>query len=103
MRRASLLLTVIVSALSLSACNSADKGGENEAMCKSVKPGTVTTVNHYCVVNMADPVNPEIKRDHHGKSVGFCCNGCIKKWDAMTDAQKDAAISAAVAKGMPKQ
>lgn len=74
---------------------------ENEAECKAVKPGVVTTVNHYCVIVQDDPVNPEVVREYKGQQVGFCCPGCIKKWDAMTDAQKDAAIKSAVAKGKP--
>lgn len=26
--------------------------------------------------------------DYQGGKVGFCCNGCADKWNAMTDAQK---------------
>ncbi|MBL8758483.1 MAG: hypothetical protein JNK35_08650 [Phycisphaerae bacterium] len=74
---------------------------EDESQCKAVKPGTVTTVNHYCVVMPEDPVDPALVAEHKGQKVGFCCPGCTKKWAKMTDAEKDKAIAFAVAKGKP--
>lgn len=96
----------VITCLGLTGCDknsgASAKSGENEAMCKAVKPGTVTTVNHYCVVMPDDPVNPEVTRDFKGQKVGFCCPGCLKKWDGMSDAQRSEALSVAIARGKPQ-
>lgn len=78
-----------------------DRDKEDESQCREVKPGTVTTVNAYCAVMNVDPVDPSIVREWNGKRVGFCCKGCLPKWDAMSDAEKSAALDAAMAKGTP--
>lgn len=74
------------------------------AQCKMVKPGTVTSVNTLCVMVNDDPVDPAVEPVlWKGQKIGFCCKGCIPKWAALTDAQKDAhlakALAAAKAKG----
>ncbi len=97
------LLAVVVAASigALAGCH----GGpakEDEAMCLQRKPGTIVTVNEYCVVNLADPVDPAIVQEWKGQKVGFCCKGCLPKWEKMTDAEKDAAVATAVAKGKIK-
>ncbi|MCA9283945.1 MAG: hypothetical protein KDA22_01930 [Phycisphaerales bacterium] len=90
-------ISTILAVVLLAACNSAPK--EDASYCTSPKPGVITTVNEYCVVVQEDPVNPEIVREWNGQRVGFCCNGCIPRWDKMTDAQKQAALDSAIAKG----
>ncbi len=106
MRHRIFLAAAALSALSLAACNNDSKTASvdagDESMCKEVKPGTVTTVNHYCVIMNDDPVDPAVVREHKGRRVGFCCNGCIGKWNAMSDAQRDEAVRVAVAKGKPQ-
>jgi hypothetical protein len=102
MLRTITVVSAVAAVLALGACASNSKTqAENEAVCKAVKPGTVTSVNSYCVIMLDDPVDPTVVRDFKGQTVGFCCSGCLKKWDAMSDAQKDAAIKVAVAKGKP--
>lgn len=101
MRRSLVSATLVLTAILLNGCNCGDSQHESEAECKAVKPGEVTTVNHYCAVMLEDPVDPTLVREHKGQRVGFCCAGCFKRWDAMNDAQKDAAVAAAVAKGKP--
>lgn len=32
--------------------------------------------------------------DFHGQKVAFCCSNCIKKWDAMSDADRQAKLDA---------
>ena len=91
----------LVASLALSAC-STKPAADNEAVCKDVKPGTVTTANAYCVIMNEDPVDPELVREYKGQRVGFCCKGCLPKWEALTDGQKDAALAKAIAKGKPK-
>lgn len=103
MLRQLITAATLCTALSLCACasNSQAAKGEDESMCKQVKPGVVTSVNHYCAVVNDDPVNPAIVREYKGQKVGFCCAGCLPRWDAMTEAQKDAALKTAIAKGKP--
>jgi hypothetical protein len=103
MRRTLTLTAAVLAAMTLSACSSSKTAqAEDESMCREVKPGTVTTVNHYCVVMPEDPVDPQIVREFNGQRVGFCCPGCTRKWDTMTDAQKSKAIRVAVAKSVPQ-
>jgi hypothetical protein len=33
--------------------------------------------------------------DYQGGKIGFCCKDCIKKWDAMNDEAKKAALAKA--------
>lgn len=72
---------------------------EDESMCLKRKPGTIVTANEYCAIVLADPVDPSIVVDWKGRKVGFCCKGCLPKWERLSDAEKDAALTAAIAKG----
>jgi hypothetical protein len=106
MRRQTAILSCIVIAALSAGCNSSGShaaGEESEAYCRSVKPGEVTTVNHYCAVMNEDPVDPSLSHEWNGQKVGFCCKGCIPRWEKMSDEQKTAALAAAVAKGKPQQ
>lgn len=67
---------------------------EDASKCLAVKEGTVTTANTMCAVNPNDPVDPAVtSAEWQGKKIGFCCNGCVPKWNKMTPAQKDAAVA----------
>lgn len=94
-------MLLVLPALVLGACKS---GGDKEDMeaCQQPKAGTITTENQYCVVMNDDPVDPALTREWNGHKVGFCCKGCLPKWDAMSDAEKQAALDKAVAKGVVK-
>lgn len=35
------------------------------------------------------------KSEWKGKTIGFCCPGCIKKWESLTDADKETKLAAA--------
>jgi hypothetical protein len=75
---------------------------ESESYCRSVKPGTVTSVNAYCAIMPEDPVDPATANvEWKGQQVGFCCAGCVPKWNKMTPEQKDAALAKAIAAGKP--
>lgn len=87
-------------ALSLFGCSS-NKSGESAAYCESVKPGTVTSVNHYCALMPDHPVNPAVTTQWNGQTVGFCCEDCISGWAELSDTQKSSALKLAVAKGKP--
>lgn len=98
-----LMMTAVtlIATLALSACSN-EHADESAAVCKEVKPGVVTSVNAYCPIMLDDPVDPEVFTDYKGQRVGFCCKGCLPKWEALTNAQKDAALATAIAKGKPK-
>ncbi len=38
-------------------------------------------------------VTTSLTREYKGKKVGFCCAGCPKQWDKLSDAQKDAKLA----------
>jgi hypothetical protein len=38
-----------------------------------------------------DPNGPTV--EYHGKTVGFCCGGCVSPWDKMSDAEKNAFLT----------
>ena len=68
---------------------------DDTSKCRAPKEGTVTSVNTMCAVNPNDPVDPAVaSAEWKGQKIGFCCNGCVPKWNKMTDAQKDAAVAA---------
>ena len=35
---------------------------------------------------------------HKGERVGFCCAGCLAKWGALADAEKEAKLAQAAVK-----
>jgi hypothetical protein len=53
---------------------------------------------------MGGAVNPakvpdNLYRIHKGRGVGFCCPGCMPKWDKLSDAEKDAMLGKVSHKG----
>lgn len=87
--------TLALTSLLATGCKSSDSAAtEDAAKCTAVKEGTVTTANTMCAVNPNDPVDPAVaSAEWKGKKIGFCCNGCVPKWNKMTPAQKDAAVA----------
>lgn len=84
-------------------CNSnKDEGSasvhkDDPAWCESVKPGTITSVNTMCVVMPGHPVDPAVKPvEFQGQKIGFCCEHCIAKWQAMSDPAKQDALQKAL-------
>jgi len=54
---------------------------EKESKAKVDKDSEVKIWNAYCPV-MGDEVDPETKTvEYKGKTIGFCCGGCIKKFN----------------------
>ena len=53
-------------------------------------PQPAKAVNDRCPIQ-GEEIDPETPmRQWRGHSIGFCCPGCDKKWDAKPDAEKDA-------------
>ncbi|MFG0318085.1 MAG: hypothetical protein ACF8XB_12485 [Planctomycetota bacterium JB042] len=42
---------------------------------------------------MGTEVDPELTSAYRDGEVGFCCPGCKKKWDALSDAEKAARLA----------
>jgi hypothetical protein len=67
----------------------------HEALGKHVKS---QLVNSRCPI-MGSAINPDsvaanLTRDYKGQKIGFCCAGCPSAWDKLTDAEKQAKLSA---------
>lgn len=79
------------------ATNDNDAKHREEERCGEIKPGLITSVNANCVIIPQDPVDPAMQTvEWKGQKVGFCCKGCVPKWNKMSDAQKDAALAKVV-------
>ncbi|MHC4082405.1 MAG: hypothetical protein ACYS15_09630 [Planctomycetota bacterium] len=63
--------------------------------CASTEKADVSmgAVNDVCPMSgrPIDPNGPTVEYD--GKTVGFCCGGCVSPWDKMTRAEKDAFLA----------
>ncbi|MAY74488.1 MAG: hypothetical protein CMJ31_07265 [Phycisphaerae bacterium] len=93
------ILTVFIAAVALGslatvgvtagcASNGANATASNEL---AVQP-----VNEVCPIGGHDVVPSVGTVSYMGKEVGFCCEGCLDGWQAMTPAEKDAALAAAM-------
>ncbi|MBU6413697.1 MAG: hypothetical protein KGS45_09490 [Planctomycetes bacterium] len=61
--------------------------------CKPIAPGTkVDTVNTMCVMMPNEAISAGVTTDYKGMKVGFCCPGCITKFNKMSDADKVAQL-----------
>ncbi len=82
-----LLLLAIVS-MSFTGCAHTDEAASVESTEEA------TMVNKMCPMNPVDEADPEVTRTYAGKTVGFCCPSCQKKWDGMAETAKQAALAA---------
>ncbi len=75
-------------------------GCATNASCKDpTRAARADTVNAWCVVEPEDTVNPDVAPViYKDQKVGFCCKGCVPKWNSWTEAQKDAALARVLAK-----
>lgn len=86
----SLIAASIVALASLgfaAGCQTGEKTSNNQA--------SMGIVNTKCPMVPAHPVDPKVTVDYKGQKVGFCCKGCLPKWNALTDDQKAAALEKA--------
>lgn len=94
--RSILVLTILALTASLAGCKCADSSEENcvAAPAAGNKPGT-TAVNTVCPVQPADAADPTVTVAYKGKTIAFCCKGCITKFNAMDEKGKDAILAKA--------
>ena len=74
-----------------------------EAMLKQIQAALAKELgpqfaNTKCPI-MGHPINPKnvpdnLIREYKGQKVGFCCAGCPERWDALSEAQKEAKLKA---------
>lgn len=77
------------------ACCSDGKEAKNcdGSDCKPIAAGTkVDTVNTMCVMMPNEAISAGVMTEYKGMKVGFCCPGCISKFNKMTDADKVAQL-----------
>ncbi len=62
--------------------------------CKPIAAGTkVDTVNTMCVLMPNEAISAGVTTEYKGMKVGFCCPGCVNKFNAMSDSDKIAKLA----------
>jgi len=72
----------------------ADDGTEeicNAAPASGNRPG-VKAVNTACPIVDADGADESVTAEWRGKTIAFCCPTCLRQFNRMSDAQKDAVL-----------
>lgn len=79
------------------ACCTTDGACKDKAAgeCKDTQGGGAAPVNTKCPVSGEEVKAGGATASYNGQTVGFCCPGCIGKFNAMSDADKAAALSKA--------
>lgn len=100
-----LLKNVLI--LSCAASLSLFAGCANKACCEPANTTAQTADGKVAVINTMCPVggddfgskerSGDLARAFNGKSIGFCCESCVKQFDKMSDEKKAAVLSAATA------
>ena len=81
------------------AAKAGEKKGEKDGDKDGAK-GPTGIVNTNCPIMSGSKLNPEkitpdLIREFKGQKVGFCCAGCPRKWDGLSDADKEKALAKA--------
>jgi hypothetical protein len=66
----------------LAACSS-----DQQASTASGSATQVAMVNATCPFT-GEANDPAVTTQYKGKTVGFCCEGCVGKWNKLSDAEK---------------
>jgi len=59
---------------------------------------TTVAVNEYCPIMGGKVASKGGTVEWDGKTIGFCCDGCDEKWQALSDGEKSEKLAAAQAK-----
>ena len=76
-------------------CSSSKTADKTADASKAPQHASMGIINSKCPINPSHAAGDKNTVDYKGQKVGLCCGGCKAKWDALTDAQKDAAVAAA--------
>ncbi len=95
MKFAKIGITVVAAiALSagLSACSTNEQAGAHDGHGSMTQ---VSAVNTKCPI-MGSDVDPAVTTEYNGQTVGFCCAGCIGKFNKLSDAEKAEKLAASM-------
>lgn len=92
--RTSIILAALLAAGTLLA-GAAQPGHHDHHAPKTTQPSPqpAKAVNDRCPIQGEEIDLETPMRQWRGHSIGFCCPGCDKKWDAKPDAEKDAFLA----------
>lgn len=62
----------------------------------SGETAVVAAVNEVCPIMGGDVTDNGGRTDYEGQTVGFCCPGCIKKWDALSADEKKTKLASSM-------
>jgi hypothetical protein len=79
------LVATAALALALGAC----------ASNKSATTADMGIVNSKCPIVPSHPATTKAVVEFNGQKVGLCCAGCVGKWNALSDADKQTRLDAA--------
>lgn len=76
-------------------CGAAKCGATcGKAKATTTTGATTASGNKTCPIS-GKPVMAGVTASYGDKTVGFCCGGCVGRWNAMTDADKTSKLSGA--------
>ena len=82
--RRAVAMAALCGAVTLTGCKSDDADGATTRSAVSMG-----AVNDKCPIRTDENVDPNATMaEFEGTKVGFCCDGCISKWNTMSYAQK---------------
>jgi hypothetical protein len=74
-------------------------GCASKSQPAAAEDAAVTTINSVCPIAGDEfdstNVDPSHMRAWKGQKIGFCCSNCYKKFDKMTDTEKDQVLARA--------
>ncbi len=101
------LIMTSAALFALAGCATNKEGGccDDSATKQTAAPATPTTrmtvVNTVCPLSGEDfgtnDRSSEVVRAYKGENIGFCCPGCVSKFEKLSDEKKAAALTAAKA------
>lgn len=88
-----ILATLLVSGALLASAAQPGHQDHHAPMATQPSPQPAKAVNDRCPIQGEEIDAETPMRQWRGHSIGFCCPGCDKKWDAKPDAEKDAFLA----------
>jgi len=76
---------VLLSTVVIIGCNGSTPSiTDNEAPLTNAAEATEVSFSNTACPIMGGSPSPELTRKFDGQTVGFCCDGCPEKWDALS-------------------
>ena len=76
-------------------CSESANVAENETSNQVESTAVLTAVNEHCPIMGSAVKDDGGRTDWNGKTIGFCCPGCIDEWNELSDDEKTAKLAAA--------